>query len=261
MLIRGLASVGRWDGSTFINREGAHFSGDAIADLRTQKNTLSVWYMNSSVEENDAIVAMCLNRSSLDKFVYVTIEEEEFDKASITYERALGKSDDVSKKEILEQHRDLTNLDYDQLGIIAHIIHEKVSSKQSRTLSKKKVAELVVNAIAANKVQYNNKNAVIVESYDLLKKEKPVSDYVPIEDILKKKEEKINNLELTVQQLRENNKECADRIHELEIIENKILKSNRFECLKFLLSSLFRNRGSEKSRVSVRNLGHNQFGG
>lgn len=90
MLIRGLASVGRWDGSTFIQREGAHFSGEAIADLRTQKNTLSVWYMSSSLEEKDAIAAMCLNRSSLDKFVYLTIDEDEFDRVSISYEKFWG---------------------------------------------------------------------------------------------------------------------------------------------------------------------------
>lgn len=246
MLIRGLASVGRWDGSTFIQREGAHFSGDAIADLRTQKNTLSVWYMSSSLEEKDAIVAMCLNRSSLDKFVYVTIDEDEFDRASISYEKALGKSDDVAKREILEQHRDLTNLDYDQLGIIARIIHEKVSSKESKTLTKKQVAELVVNAIAESKVQYNNKNAVIVESYNILKKEKPFADCVPVEEILREKDEKISVLEKTVHQLHEENIKSADRIHDLELIENKIYNSNIFVCLKFFFKSLFANRRNMK---------------
>ena len=43
MLIRSIASLARWDGTTIVNRPDATIAGDVISDLRTQSNTLSVW--------------------------------------------------------------------------------------------------------------------------------------------------------------------------------------------------------------------------
>ena len=54
MLIRGIASLARWDGSTFVRRPDATTAGDVISDLRTQNNTLSVWRADSQEDINDA---------------------------------------------------------------------------------------------------------------------------------------------------------------------------------------------------------------
>lgn len=240
MLIRGLASMGRWDGTTFINRSGALYSGDAISDLRTRKNTLSVWYYNTPIEEEDAIVALCLNRSSLDKFVYIAFEEAELDSSNITYEPVLGKSDDVIKEDVLGQHRDLTNLDYTQLGIIAEMIHSKVKSKLAITKSKKDVAKLIVKAIKDAKVKYNNKNQVIVDSYELLGKDKPVEDFVPDTEIIKRQEDEINELNTTISEMQAQKEAMSATLVELEDFKDSACKSKIWGRLKFATMILFR---------------------
>lgn len=207
--------------STFIKRNGAKFSGDAIADLRTQQNTLSVWFYDSEVEENDAIVALCLNRLSLDKFVYISFKEEELDSHGIAYMKVPGKSNDVAESSILEQHRDLIELDYIQLGEIAELIHNKVSTKNCKTLTKKQVATLIAKAIDDSKVLYNNTNRVIVESYDLLKREKPENDPIPQEEIITKQKDKINELAEIIASLEEGQK---DKINELTETINSLEK-------------------------------------
>lgn len=239
MLIRGLASLGRWDGTTFINRSGALYSGDAISDLRTRKNTLSVWYYNTPVEEEDAIVALCLNRSSLDKFVYIAFEEAELDGSNITYEPVIGKSEDIIKEEVLGQHRDLTNLDYTQMGIIAEMIHSKVKSQQAITKSKKAVAELIVKAIKDAKVKYNNKNQVIVDSYELLGKDKPVEDLVPDFEIIKKLETDISELNTKILEMQVQKDTMSATLEELKDFKDSACKSKILGRLQFAAKLLF----------------------
>lgn len=240
MLIRGLASLGRWDGSTFIHAEGALYSGDAISDLRTQKNTLSVWYSSTPVEENDAIVAMCLNRSSLDKFVYVVFDEEELDKYNISYELVVGRSEDIIKEGILNQHRDLTNIDYNQMGIIAGIIHDKVISNRAVTKSKKAIAELIIKAVRESKVKYNNRNQVIVESYNFLKVDKPEADLVPESEVIKNQEKVIEDLKSTIVSLKTKELSLLDTITNLRDFKKSACDSKFFQRLIFAFRILFK---------------------
>ena len=43
MLIRMITGISKWNGSKVVNREDAYICGDAISDLRTRDNKLSVW--------------------------------------------------------------------------------------------------------------------------------------------------------------------------------------------------------------------------
>ena len=76
MLIRSIASLSRWDGTTVVNRQDATTAGDVISDLRTQNNTLSVWRADSDEDINDAIVAMSLNRNDVSKMIALLLDED-----------------------------------------------------------------------------------------------------------------------------------------------------------------------------------------
>ena len=55
MLIRKIKSIGCWDPVKIkekINRDDATTPGDAIADLKTDHNCLSVWYTPDLDEQN-----------------------------------------------------------------------------------------------------------------------------------------------------------------------------------------------------------------
>ena len=70
-----IGSIPRWDGSQKIERDDALFTGDAIADLRTQGNTLSVWYSKDGSDLNDILVALALSRSRIEKLCYVILDD------------------------------------------------------------------------------------------------------------------------------------------------------------------------------------------
>ena len=77
MLIRSIASLARWDGTTVVNRPDATIAGDVISDLRTQSNTLSVWRADTQEDINDAIIAMSLNRTDVSKMIALLLDEND----------------------------------------------------------------------------------------------------------------------------------------------------------------------------------------
>ena len=76
MVIRLISNINKWDGSKIINRDDAYMCGDALSDLRTTDNRLSVWKADNQEDINDAIVALALNRDSVCKINYFLLSEE-----------------------------------------------------------------------------------------------------------------------------------------------------------------------------------------
>ena len=129
MLIRSIASLSRWDGTTKVNRPDATTAGDVISDLRTQSNTLSVWRADSTEDINDAIVAMSLNRNDVSKMVALLLDEDDLSNMEISFSdkepgKAPGAIETIKKK-----HRDLLEIDYKRLGALSEymmkIVHDK----------------------------------------------------------------------------------------------------------------------------------------
>ena len=129
MLIRSIASLARWDGTTIVHRPDATIAGDVISDLRTQNNTLSVWRADSQEDIDDAIVAMSLNRTDVSKMIALLLDEKELSAMQIDCSdknpgKAPGAVESIKKK-----HRDLIEIDYKRLGVLSEhmmkIVHDK----------------------------------------------------------------------------------------------------------------------------------------
>lgn len=125
------------------------------------------------------------------------------------------------------------------MGIIADMIHNKVKFQKAITKSKKDVANLIVKAIDDAKVKYNNKNQVIVESYELLKKNKPVEDFVPDSEELKRQETKINELNSRLSELQNQNSQMEITIGNLLKFKENACKSKIFGRVRFAAKILF----------------------
>lgn len=145
MLIRSIASLARWDGSTIVHRPDATTAGDVISDLRTQNNTLSVWRADSDEDINDAIVAMSLNRNDVSKMIALLLDEEELTAMQIDFSdknpgKAPGAIEDIKKK-----HRDLVEIDYKRLGVLSNymlrIVHDKSKRIEVSKPNMKKLLE------------------------------------------------------------------------------------------------------------------------
>lgn len=156
MLIRGIASLSRWDGTTIVNRPDATTAGDVISDLRTQSNTLSVWRADSEEDINDALVALSLNRTDVSKVIALLLDEKELEAMQITFSDKLPGKAPGAIDAIKEKHRDLLEIDYKRLGVLSDYMMRIVHDKKKRVeISKPNLKKLLE--------QYRNKKRIKVE--------------------------------------------------------------------------------------------------
>lgn len=115
MFLRVVSKMSRWDGSNSVNRPGALVCGDAITDLKTSCNALSIWMANNDeqIEESAAVIA--LGRTKLDKVSFILLEDDEINRINISLKNNKGECRPVIDDSVLERHRDLIELDSVQL--------------------------------------------------------------------------------------------------------------------------------------------------
>lgn len=159
MLIRSIASLARWDGTTVVNRPDATIAGDVISDLRTQGNTLSVWCADSKEDINDAIVAMSLNRTDVSKMIALLLDEKDLAAMQISFSsdnpgKAPGAVDSIKNK-----HRDLVEIDYKRLGELSDYMMKVVHDKAKRIeISKPNLKKLLIQYKEGNKIILDEMN-------------------------------------------------------------------------------------------------------
>jgi hypothetical protein len=164
MLIRGIASLARWDGTTVVNREDATTAGDVVSDLRTQSNTLSVWRADSPEDINDAIVAMSLNRTDLSKVIALLLDEKDLSAMEIDFSDALPGKAPGAVGSIKSKHRDLLEIDYKRLGVLSDYMMKVVHDKNKRVeITKPNLKKLLIQYKEGNKIIPDEMNAELRE--------------------------------------------------------------------------------------------------
>ncbi len=152
-LIRGIASLARWDGTTHVQRHDATTAGDVISDLRTRNNTLSVWCADSEEDIKDAIVAMSLSRTNLSKMVALLIDEADLNAMQIFLSNQFMGDAPGATELIRKKHRDLIEIDYKRLGVLSEHMMKIVHNKEKRVeLTKPNLRELLEQYKAVNKI-------------------------------------------------------------------------------------------------------------
>jgi hypothetical protein len=120
LLIRRINRV-KWEQivNTGIDKD---VSADAITNcLKTFNNDLSVWHIESDKDLEKAILALITGRSQtkLSTLHIVIIDE------TVALNKGLSLSNtngDTVVKELINTHKDLTNLTYSKLGIVKDLI-------------------------------------------------------------------------------------------------------------------------------------------
>ncbi|MEY8684828.1 hypothetical protein AB9N12_01360 [Bacteroides sp. AN502(2024)] len=127
-----ISGISKWDGSKVVNRKDAYICGDAISDLRTTDNKLSVWKADTQEDINDAIVALALSRDSVSKLSYFFLKEEDLYKIEIKIsDKQVGVAAGLDSQ-ILIKHRDLIDLDYWRLGYLAEHLTKLAKDENNR---------------------------------------------------------------------------------------------------------------------------------
>jgi len=133
-----------------ILRQDASIAGDAISDLRTSNNTLSVWSVadeKSREELLDLAVVAALNRDKLQRVFYVLLEESWLDEQHIIFQSVPGKCDFIKTeyKDLKSKHIDLKEIDYKQLGILANKIDSILKTSSLRFFTDKELKVKINN--------------------------------------------------------------------------------------------------------------------
>lgn len=126
---------------------------DALNDLKTQDNTLSMWYADSKEELGIAIVAYL---ASMDK--WVELESIDFIVVDLFDIKNLGINvievpNFTYIEEYKEKHRDLAELKYDSIEQIADVIIKSLNERNEKILDKGEIRNLFEEVVRAGKLR------------------------------------------------------------------------------------------------------------
>lgn len=187
-----------------VTKDDTH--ADVITtELRTQKNTISLWKIENLNELDEIILSLALNREKLDRLDIMIIEQEKLenyiDKSDIHHD---PKTAYTAINKLEEKHYDIVNMNYDSIGKLS----ECMMNVWQQALSNNELE--LVRKISPNKIRK------IYTDSDLEKiNEKKIKNklYVDLKDVLKKIEPKLSKLEIFVSEplkLQELNKIIQD---------------------------------------------------
>ncbi len=142
LLLRS-ATLSRWvDIDDEINIED--IDADAITDLRTTKNRLSMWLISDDKKDMDnAILALATNRDGIEKMSVFFVELNEVEKC-FSIQNTPGQSPFI---DVNSSHRDVCGLTHKGLGKLAGICLNSVKNSNWEEISKNRIKEMIKNAI------------------------------------------------------------------------------------------------------------------
>lgn len=107
-----------------IKRKDADIPGDTIADLKTDKNGLSVWMTPDLDDKNvmPLITAIAMNRDKIQKVSYVVMDKDELSDIEIQANEVPGLAPGVVDNDLLARHHDFQDIDYTRIGKLANYI-------------------------------------------------------------------------------------------------------------------------------------------
>lgn len=166
--IRKIDSIGRWDGTTEPLYDGAFCTGDILlADLKTTHNTLSIWAYNTEEEKEEVLAAIALTREHIDRLAFVIMDDVRIRELGIPLNPEEGVSEGITRKDILQRHANLSQIDFWRLGFVAEYISELAGKKDEHSqLSDKKVYMLIERHIANNDIDLTQVNGQLRESIE-----------------------------------------------------------------------------------------------
>jgi len=141
----------KWLRADIVN--GAEIPADAITNcLRTQQNNLSVWKIKSEDEIESAVLAIISGQARLETIDIALLSPEYLEQNAVKFMATEGKTAVKMPKDI---HFDMVELTYEKLGVIAYHIVEKFKEKKVFRYTRKKLKDILNNAINEKRLDIN----------------------------------------------------------------------------------------------------------
>lgn len=120
-----------------------NIQGDAIADLKTSGNTLSLWMINSTEELDLAVLALATasEKERIETINIVYIDEKILIENSFVIDDKV--SGDTAMTKLENTHRDLCKITYGSLGILSKIIIEEIKNEHVKIYTRSTLQKLL----------------------------------------------------------------------------------------------------------------------
>ena len=141
---------------------------DVLKEFNTQNNTLSFWKCNNLEEEkNDTLKAILFSLNKIDKYQFIIINEDLFEKYNLVIKDTKGKT---AYTEYINQHVDLINLTYAKIGDLLKVIKQIINDQDYLPyLNKDEVKSFIKNACYEGKISFNDINQDLLNDIDKYK--------------------------------------------------------------------------------------------
>ncbi|CAD5246143.1 MULTISPECIES: hypothetical protein [unclassified Imperialibacter] len=136
-------------------------SADAITNcLKTTRNTLSVWQIDTEDDLEKAVLAIASNLQHLETIDVVILEEKHLSNYNIKIVATPGKT---PLEELVHSHRDLEELTFMKLGTIKDHIVERIQMDKFKRFTRTALKQLIEDAINTGKLKLEDLNPSIRE--------------------------------------------------------------------------------------------------
>lgn len=137
--------------------------GDAISDLRTTDNTLSLWYIDDESQLEKAALALAASSKSekIDSFSVVWMPVEDVAEKGLSIVETDG---DTVVSDLIKSHRDLSDVTYSRIGDTAEIIlKELISNKHVRRFTRSEIKKVLIDAYNSQRLAIEKCNPRLIE--------------------------------------------------------------------------------------------------
>ena len=143
MFVRVISELKRW---SRITGRDTLLPADCFFDIKTSRNTLSLWKVEEQEEGFEQFVVIAtLGKSTLSKISYVLISEEELDAQGLQYQQDLPGCQYINEanSDFISHHFDIVNISQEEYIKIANIIMKKIEEEKIEVLSLNEVKKVV----------------------------------------------------------------------------------------------------------------------
>jgi len=125
--------------------ESDEVSADAITNcLKTNKNTLSVWHIETEDDLEKAVLAIVANQDHLDTIDVVILDEPSLNNYNLNIVASPGETPVTS---LIEAHRDIAELTFTKLGQVKEHIVQRIRNQKLKRYTVSSLKKILTNAI------------------------------------------------------------------------------------------------------------------
>lgn len=148
-LVRKINAV-KWRYPEFIGIDKIPADGITSGCLKTDRNSLSVWKIDTRDDLEEAVIAIVSSGEHIKTMDFVTLDSELLARNGISI---VPREMDTPYEAQRGNHLELANLSYDEIGIIAHQVLDQIKSEGDKRYAEAELVDMLSRAASEGKLR------------------------------------------------------------------------------------------------------------